>query len=70
MGSQTLSISPRAIPAAGGCSVSVATMIKMAIPTDMAPNPAMVKVWDIGRELMIDEVAMRWRAIPTIIPTR
>ena len=35
-----LRIRPRAIPAAGGCSVSVATIVNIAIPTAKAPNAA------------------------------
>ena len=67
--SQVLRISPSAIPAAGGCSVSVATIRNIAIPTDIAPNIAMVVDWDIGRLIMKFVEAIKWRMIPVRIPT-
>ena len=68
-GSQVLSIKPSAIPAAGGCSVSVATMTSIAIPTDIAPNIAMVIEGEIGRVWTKVLVANRCNMIPTMIPT-
>ena len=66
--SHGLSIRPRAIPAAGGCSVSVAAIMKMAIPTDIAPNIAIVNVIDKCNDANIDEKATILSKIPTMIP--
>jgi len=67
--SQVFRIRPSAIPAAGGCSVSVATITKIAIPTDIAPNIAIINVLDKCNEAIVCEYASVLSMIPTIIPT-
>ena len=62
-------IRPRAIPAAGACSVFVIAMINIAIPTVIAPKITSDELRPVIDIWMLFHVEIKWKIIPIEIPT-